>query len=56
MCVCTVGAKQWLKLSQEANGVELPEESIVTETVSQLDNEAADESSELQETGAHTGR
>lgn len=54
MCVCTVGAEQGLKLSQQANGVELSEESVVTETVPQLDDEAADESGELQNTHTHT--
>ena len=48
VCVCTVGAEQGLKLSQQADGVKLPEESVVTETVPQFDNEAADESGELQ--------
>ena len=47
MCVCTVGAEQRLGLSQEADGVELPEEPVVTETVPQFDDEAADESGEL---------
>lgn len=46
--VCTVGAQQGLKLSQQADGVELPEEPVIAETVPQLDNEAADESGELQ--------
>ena len=44
----TVGAEQRLKLGQQANGVELPEEAIVTETVPQLDDEATDEGSELE--------
>lgn len=46
-CVCTVGAEQGLKLSKQADGVQLSQESVVTETVPQLDNEAADESGEL---------
>lgn len=46
-CVCTVGAEQGLELSEQADGVELSQESVITETVSQLDNEAADESGEL---------
>lgn len=50
VCVCTVGAEQGLKLGEEADGVELSEESVVTETVPQFDNEATDESSELQHT------
>lgn len=54
MFVCTVGAEQGLKLSQEADGVELSEESVVTETVPQFDNEATDESGELQHTNKHT--
>lgn len=47
VCVCTVGAEQGLKLGEEADGVELSEESVVTETVPQFDNKAADESGEL---------
>ncbi len=47
MCVCTVGAQQGLKLSQQADCVQLSEESVVTETVPQFDDEAADESGEL---------
>jgi len=47
VCVCTVGAEQGLKLSQQADGVQLTEESVVTETVPQFDDEAADESGEL---------
>lgn len=54
MCVCTVGAEQGLKLGEEADGVELSEESVVTETVPQFDNEATDESSELKHTQTHT--
>ena len=50
VCLCTVGAEQGLKLSEQADGVELSEKSIVTETVPQFDNEPADQSGELQHT------
>lgn len=46
-CVRTVGAEQGLELSEQADGVKLSQESVVTETVPQLDNEATDESGEL---------
>lgn len=43
----TVGAEQALVLHQQADGVELPEEAWVTETVPQLDDEAADQRRQL---------
>lgn len=43
----TIGAKQALELGQQPNGVELPQEAVVMQAVPQLDDEAADESSQL---------
>lgn len=43
----TVGAQQALKLGEQPDGVELPQEAVVVQAVPQLDDEAADESSQL---------
>lgn len=43
----TISAEQALILYQQPDGVQLPEESCVTQAVSQLDNEAADQRCQL---------
>lgn len=50
MCVrvCTVGAEQGLKLSQQSDGGELPQKSGILQTVPQFDDEATDQRGQLQ--------
>lgn len=43
----TVGAQQALKLGEQPDGVELPQEAVVVQAVPQLDDEATDESGQL---------
>lgn len=43
----TVGAQQALKLGEQPDGVELPQEAVVVQAVPQLDDEATDESCQL---------
>lgn len=45
----TVSTQKAFKLCQQANGVELPQESIIMQAVPQFDNEATDKGCELQE-------
>lgn len=51
---CTIGAEQGLELGQQADGVELSQEAVITETVPQFDDEAADQSGELQTRRRHS--
>lgn len=46
----TVGAQQALKLGEQPDGVELPQEAVVMQAVPQLDDEATDERSQLRGT------
>lgn len=46
----TVGTQQALKLGEQPDGVELPQEAIVMQAVPQLDDEATDERSQLRGT------
>lgn len=54
-CVCTpggpggltVGAQQALKLGEQPNGIELPQEAGIVQAGPQLDDEATDESGQL---------
>lgn len=46
----TVGAQQALKLGEQPDGVELPQEAVVMQAVPQLDDEATDEGGQLWET------
>lgn len=43
----TIGAQQALKLGEQPDGVELPQEAVVMQAVPQLDDEATDESGQL---------
>ena len=52
----TVGAQQALKLGEQPDGVELPQEAVVVQAVPQLDDEATDERGQLQGTDTASPR
>lgn len=43
----TIGAQEAFKLSQQSDGIELPQEAVIVQAVPQLDDKAADEGCQL---------